>query len=111
MSKDFIQWLLAEVNEGNWVREDLAEALCQLTSDNKLRLAAVDEELQKQLATLNKTKTCLSVPMLGSRMQQWIYQEAKEGRWDRNEVFRVLKEVDAEGETVITATAPLGMCC
>ena len=88
----------------------MGEAFCQLDSDNRLKLATVDEELQTQLAIFNKTKTCLSAPLLGSRMQQWLYQEALEGRWDRDEVFRVLEEVKTEAGTVITARVKnLGM--
>ena len=74
MSTDFIRWLVEEANAGNWDGEKLGEAFCQLNSDNQLKLATVaDEELQKQLAVLNKEKTCLSVPLLGSNLQQWIY--------------------------------------
>ena len=98
MSTNFIQWLVQEANQGNWNGEKLGEAFCQLDSDNKLKLATVaEEELQKQLAVLNKEKTCLSVPLLGNNLQQWIYQEAEEGRWEKDLVFRVLerKEKDA----------------
>ena len=77
MSKDFIRWLVQEANKGDWDGRALGEAFCQLDSDNKLKLATVDdEELQKQLAMLNKEKSCLSAPLLGSSLQEWIYQEA-----------------------------------
>ena len=98
MSTDFIRWLVEEVNAGNWNGEELGLAFCQLNSDNQLKLAAVaDEELQKQLAVLNKEKTCLSVPLLGSNLQQWIYQEAEEGKWKKDLVFRFLERKETEG--------------
>ena len=103
MSPEFLQWLILEANEGRWNGEDLGAAFCELDANRNLKLATVDEELQKQLAVLNKTKTCLSVSLLGSRMQQWLYQEAHEGRWNQDEVSRVLEEVKTEGGTVITA--------
>ena len=111
MSTDFIQWLVQEANAGNWDGEKLGEAFCQLDSDNQLKLATVvDEELQKQLAVLNKEKTCLSVPLLGSNLQQWIYQEAEEGKWNKDLVFRVLERKETEGGAVVSAKVKnLGM--
>merc|ERR550532_2658356 len=104
MSTDFIRWLVEEVNAGNWNGEQLGEAFCQLDSDNQLKLATVvDEELQKQLAMLNKEKTCLSVSLLGSNLQQWIYQEAEEGKWNKDLVFRVLERKETEGGPVVSA--------
>merc|ERR550532_943667 len=104
MSTDFIRWLVKEANAGNWDGEQLGEAFCQLNSDNQLKLAkVVDEELQKQLAVLNKEKTYLSVPLLGSNLQQWIYQEAEEGRWNKDLVFRVLERKETEGGAVVSA--------
>ena len=70
----------------------------------------VNEELQKQLAALNKTKTCLSVPMLGSNIQQWLYQEAEEGKWNKDIVSRVLERKETEGGPVVSAKVKnLGM--
>ena len=103
MSTEFLQWLILEANEGRWNGEDLGAAFCELDADRKLKLATVDEELQKQLAVLNKTKTCLSVPMLGSNIQQWLYQEAEEGRWDQDMVFNVLERQESEGGVVVSA--------
>ena len=69
MSTDFIWWLVEEANVRNWDGEQLGEEFCQLDSDKKLKIATVvDEELRKQLAVLNKEKTCLSVPVLGSNI-------------------------------------------
>ena len=111
MGADFIQWLIDETNEGNWNGEKLGEALCQLDSDNKLKLAKIaNEELQKQLAALNKTKTCNSVPLLGSNLQEWLYKEAEEGKWDQEMVFRVLERQETEGGPVFSSRVKhLGM--
>ena len=111
MSTDFIRWLVEEANAGNWNGEKLGEAFCQLNSNNQLKLTkVVDEELQKQLAVLNKEKTCLSVPLLGSNLQQWIYQEAEDGMWEKDLVFRVLERKETEGgATVCAKVKNLGM--
>ena len=111
MSTDFIQWLVQEANAGNWDGEKLGEAFCQLDSDNKLKLVSVvDGDLQKQLAGMNKEKTCLSVPLLGSNLQEWMYQEAEESRWDNDLVFRVLERKEIEGSAVVSARVKhLGM--
>ena len=103
MSKEFIQWLVEQAHEGKWDGEELAGAFCQMNSDNKLKLATIDEELQKQLAVQNKKKTCLSVPLLGSSMQQWLYQEAEEGRWSQEMVFGVLEKQEREGDIIVSA--------
>ena len=96
MSEDFIRWLIQEANEGNWDGEKLGEAFCQLDSNNQLKLATLEEELQKRLAVLNKETTCLSAPMLGSNLQQWMFQEALEDRWDNELVFGVLERKETE---------------
>ena len=102
MSPEFLRWLLQEVREERWNGETLGEAFCQLNSENKLKLLTVDEELQRQIAVLNKTSTCHSAPLLGSRMQLWLYQEAVAGRWDRDQVFRVIDTIP--GGTAVCAT-------
>ena len=103
MSPEFMHWLISEANEGRWNGEDLGAAFCEVNEDRKLKLATVDEELQKKLAVLNKTKTCLSVPMLGRNIQQWLYQEALEGRWNQDMVFRVLESKETEEGTVVSS--------
>ena len=108
MSTEYIEWLIEESKKGNWNGEKLGGAFCQLNSDNALKLASVDEELQKELAVLNKTKTCSSVPLLGSNLQHWLYQEALDGRWEQSMVFRVLSRSEAEGNRV-SPVCNLGM--
>lgn len=103
MSPEFLQWLILEASEGRWNGEDLGAAFCELDASRNLKLATVDAELQKQLAVLNKTKTCLSVPMLGSNIQQWLYQEAEEGRWDQDKVFGMLERQQSEGGALVSA--------
>ena len=110
MSADFIRWLVQEANIGNWDGEELGGAFCQLDSDSKLKLATVEEELQQQLAVLNKTKVCFSVPLLGKSFQNWVYQEAIDGRWDQEIVFRVLEGPETEEGAVVSARVKhLGM--
>ena len=110
MGKEFVQWLVQQANEGTWNGEELGAAFCQLNSENKLKLSTLDVELQKQLAVLNKEKTCLSAPLLGNNLQQWLYQEAEEARWDEDLVFRVLEKKETEGGAAVSAKVKnLGM--
>ena len=112
MSIVFIQWLVKEANEGNWNGKHLGEAFCQLDSDNQLKLTTVvDEEVQKQLAVLNKEKACLSVPLLGTNLLRWMYEEAEAGRWDKDLVFRVLEKKETEGGAVVSAKVKRGVYC
>ena len=100
ISKDLLQCLIQAANKGNWNGEGLGGAFLQLNSDNKLKLTTVDAELQKQLIVLNKIKACSSVPLIENNIQFWMYQEALEGRWDPEMIFRVLREEEAEGSRV-----------
>ena len=103
MSPEFLQWLILEANEGDeWNSEELGAAFCELDEDRNLKLATFDEELQKKLSVLNKTKTCLSVPMLGSNIQEWLYQEALEGRWDQDMVFSVIERQETDGSVAVS---------
>ena len=109
MNGEFLQWLLQEVREKRWEGESLAEAFCQLSSENKLKLLGVDEELQRQIAKLNPTRVCHCAPLLGSRMQMWMYQEAVAGRFVQDQVFRVLERKDkVEGTAVRSKVTKLG---
>ena len=110
MSADFIQWLIQETNKGNWNGEKLGGAFCQLNENNKLKLTTVDKELQKQLAILNKRKTCSSVPLLGNNLQHWIYKEALEGRWEQQMVFRVLARQEAGGKVLPVCNYGMNVC-
>ena len=79
----------------------MGEAFCQLNSENKLKLLTVDEESQREIANLNPTSICHSAPLLGSKMQMWVFQEA--GRWDQDQVFQVLEEKEDEEGTAVCA--------
>ena len=103
MSKDFLHWLLQEVREKRWDGGSLGEAFCQLNSENKLKLLTVDEESQREIANLNPTSICHSAPLLGSKMQMWVFQEAVAGRWDQDQVFQVLEEKEDEEGTAVCA--------
>ena len=63
------------------------------------------------MAVLNKTKTCLSAPMLESTILEWIYQEAVNGRWDQDLVFKWLERQETEKGVVVSARVKrLGEC-
>ena len=41
--------------------------------------------------------------MLGTNIQQWVYQEALEGRWDQDMVFGELERKETEDGAVVSA--------
>ena len=103
LGADFQQWLIQQVNEGKWDKEELASAVCYKSPDKGPTLPLFAEEAQKQLAVMNKAKTCQIVPWLGSNLQEWIYQEATAGRWPQEMVFSVLKSEEKEEAQVVSA--------
>ena len=103
LSADFRQWLVQQVNEGKWDKEKLASAVCYKSPDKRPTLPLFAEEAQKQLAVLDKARTCQIVPWLSSNLQEWIYEEAREGRWPQEMVSKVLKSEEKEGAQVVSA--------
>ena len=103
MSTEFLDWAINEAQQGRWNGKALGAAFCELDEEGRLKLAAVPEDLQKRLAVLNKTKTCLSAPMLGSTILGWIYEEAIHGRWDQDLVFKWLERQETEKGVVVSA--------
>ena len=76
ISFDLVHWVIKQANEGNFDKEVLASAVCHKTPYHRPTILLFDEETQKKLAVMNKTKTCQIIPWLGSNMQEWIYEEA-----------------------------------
>ena len=103
ITKELLLWIVQQANEGNWDREGLANAVCQKSSDKRPKLPLFDEEAQKELAVLNRSKTCQIIPWLGSNLQEWIYQEATEGRWPQEIVSKVLQREEKEGGQVVSS--------
>ena len=103
ISKELLQWIIRQANEGNWDNGGLGRSVCKESSGPKITLLWFDEETQKQLAVMDKAQTCQIVPWLGSNLQEWIYKEAIEGRWDQDLVFNVLQREEKEGAQMVSA--------
>ena len=111
MSTEFLDWAINEAQQGRWNGEALGAAFCELDEEGRLKLATVPEEQQKRLAVLNKTSTCLSAPMLESTILEWIYEEAINGRWDQDLVFKWIERRETEEGKVVSARVEnLGEC-
>ena len=102
ISSELLQWILQQVDKGNFDKEEFASGVCDKSTDQRPPLSSLEEEAQKKLALLNKDKTILILPWLSSNLQKWIYQEAQEGRFDQDEVGKVLKKEEKEGEEVLS---------
>ena len=103
ISKELLQWTIHQAKEDSLVQEELSGAVCKKSSDQRPTLLLFAEEAQKQLAVMNKAKTCQIVPWLSSNLQEWIYEEAREGRWPQEMVSKVLKSEEKEGAQVVSA--------
>ena len=102
ISSELLQWILPQGDEGNFDKDELASAVCDKSPDKRPVFSLFEEETQKKFAVMNKTKTCQIIPWLSSNLQKWIYQEAMEGRFDQDEVFKLLKRERTDEEEVLT---------
>ena len=109
LSRDFIQWLISQANEGKWSKEEVGSILCRKNADNHLVLATLDEEAQKQVAVFNKSKTCSAAPFMEADFLQWLYQEAAEGRWDQRLVFEAVVKEELDGKAYFSPRLKPGM--
>ena len=50
----------------------------------------------------NKAKTISAAPYMDADFLQWLYQEAEEGRWDQQMVFKALTKEEVDGKVNIT---------
>ena len=98
MSSDFIQWLISQAKEGNWLKEEVASIVCRKNVDNQLILATLDEEHQKQAAVFNERKTISAAPYMDADFLQWLYQEGVEGRWEKSTVFEAVVKEELDGK-------------
>ena len=99
---DLLQWILQQVDEGNFNNAEFARGVCDKSTDQRPTLPSLEEEVQKKLALLNKDKAILILPWLSSSAQKWIYQEAQEGRFHQAEVGKFLEKEEKEGEEVLS---------
>ena len=106
ISDDLLQWIIHQANKGDWHKEELADVVCNKSSDKKPPISMRSVDMQKQLAELNRSKTCQIVPWLGRELQRWML----EGNWDQEMVSRYLAREVKEGELVVSArmSYPLG---
>ena len=102
ISSELLQWILPQADEGNFDKDELASAVFDKSPDKRPVFSLFEEDTQKKLAVMNKTKTCQIILWLSSNLQKWIYQEAMEGRFDQDEVFKLLKRERTDEEEVLT---------
>ena len=104
MDANFVKWLIQQANESKWSKEEVGSIVCKKNADNQLILTTLDEETQKEVAVFNKAKTCSALPYMEKKANflQWLYQEAFEGRWDEQMVFKALTKEEVDGQVKIT---------
>ena len=110
-SVDFLQWLLVQARDGKWPKENVASIVCRKNADNQLILATLDEETRKEVAVFNKAITCSAVPYMEKEghFLEWLYQEAVQGRWEEQLVFKALIKEEFDGRVEITPRIKPGM--
>ena len=102
MSPDFQQWLIHQVSEGRWDQDQFVRTVCIKSASKRPTLPLFAEHIQKQIVVLDRTRTCQIIPWLGTNLQEWLYQEAEQGRLDQKVVFKFLEREEREGTQCVT---------
>ena len=98
------EWLISQANEGNnWSKEEVGEIVCKKNRDNRLILATLDKETQRQVAMFNQAKTCSAVPYMDADFLEWLYQEAVDGRWKEKLVFDAVVKEELDGKACFSS--------
>ena len=103
LGPNFVDWLIQMAMEDNWSKKDVGSVVCRKNANNRLILAKLDEETQRQVAEFNKAMTCSAIPYMEDEgdFLHWLHQEAIEDRWDQEMVFRFLKQEKVDGKVVV----------
>ena len=101
MSADFIQWLISQANEGKWPKEEVSSIVCRKNADNRLVLATLDVETQKQAAMFDKEKTNEIAHLLSADFHQWLIQQANEGKWPKEEAWSIICKKNADNQLIL----------
>ena len=91
-----------------WPKEEVGSIFCRKNADNQLILATLDRDTQKEVAVFNPEKTCSVVPYMDTDFLQWLYQEAEEGRWNQQIVFKALTKEEVDGKVKVTTRIKSG---
>ena len=106
---DFVNWLIGLALEGTWDKEEVGNIVFRRNMHDQLILATLDKETQKAVAVFNKSKTSSALPCMEKEFLHWLYQEAVEGRWEKQMVFKaLLVKEEADGELIITTSKKKG---
>ena len=109
LSVSELQRMVEVARDGHWEKEKVFALLCNQDKDGRLFLSHLGFNIQTEAAVWNKARTCLFVPWLGSKLREWIYQEATEGRWDPGMVFRFLERKEKDGAQAVSSRIHTGM--
>ena len=103
LGPNFVDWLIQMAMEDNWSKKDVGSVVCRKNANNRLILAKLDEETQRQVAEFNKAMTCSAIPYMEDEgdFLHWLHQEAIEDRWDQEMVFRFLQKEKVDGTVVV----------
>ena len=105
---DFVNWLISLALEGKWNKEEVGTIVFKKNMDDQLIFATLDKETQKAVAVFSKSKTCSALPYMKKDFHHWLYQEAVEGRWEKEMVFKALVKEEVDGELIITTSKKKG---
>ena len=103
LSADFIHWLIKEASEGSWSKEVVGGIVCKRNSDNQLILATLDFNTQQEVAFWNPEAVSRIAHLVGDQFSQWLFMQAKEGKWNEEEVDNILLREHETGSIPLSA--------
>ena len=94
-------WVAQQALEDKWPKDAVGRVLCGKDAKNRVLFEMLDPEIQKEVASFDKARTCSAIPYLvQGNLLQWLYQEAVNGRWEQSMVLKYLTKQEVDGKTV-----------
>ena len=103
LSGQFHQWVIKEASEGRWSKEVVGGILCKRNADNQLILATLDFNTQQEVAFWNPEAVSRIAHLVGDQFTQWLFMQAKEGKWNEEEVDSILLRENETGSIPLSA--------
>lgn len=97
------RWVVEQARLGELDKEKVGAFLCEPDYDKRaFLLSLLDVEIQKEVSSWNKNKTLEVVSYLDEGdFLPWLYQEAVDGRWEKESVFAALTKEEVGGREVV----------
>ena len=102
MSKDTIQWLIQQTNDGQWEKDDVYHALMTLNKEGKPIFSTLPDKQQQQIFLWNKSASLKVVHWMSEETVLWLHKQARIGEWNLEDVQKALVNGKRKGKHLIS---------